>query len=142
MAKKKIVYVSAAALVDGQNRVLLAQRPAGRSMAGLWEFPGGKIETGETPECALMRELDEELGITVQAKDMTPLAFASHDYSDFHLFMPVFLVRAWQGKMKANEGQGLAWATAEELVSYDMPPADVPLIPDIQRALQHAHDIG
>jgi 8-oxo-dGTP diphosphatase len=125
----KIVLVSAVALIDGEGRVLLAQRPEGKSMAGLWEFPGGKVEPGETPEAALIRELREELGIETQASCLAPLAFASHGYEDFHLLMPLFACRKWEGIPRAHEGQAFAWVRKEKLREYPMPPADLPLIP-------------
>ena len=125
----KTVLVSAVALIDPEGRVLLAQRPAGKSMAGLWEFPGGKVEPGETPEVALIRELHEELGIDTWESCLAPLTFASHSYDDFHLLMPLFACRKWQGVVTAREGQKLAWARANQLRDYPMPPADIPLIP-------------
>lgn len=125
----KIVLVSAVALIDVDGRVLLAQRPAGKSLAGLWEFPGGKVEDGETPEAALIRELHEELGIDTSASCLAPLAFASHTYDDFHLLMPLFACRRWKGNVTPREGQTLAWVRALDLAKYEMPPADVPLIP-------------
>ncbi len=125
----KIVLVSAVALIDIDGRVLLAQRPEGKSMAGLWEFPGGKVESGETPEAALIRELREELGIDTSASCLAPLAFASHTYDDFHLLMPLFACRRWTGSIIPLEGQRLAWVRAGDLKTYEMPPADVPLIP-------------
>lgn len=124
----KLVLVSAVALIDADGRVLLAQRPPGKSMAGLWEFPGGKVEPGETPEAALIRELDEELGISTHASCLAPLTFASHAYPDFHLLMPLFACRRWQGTPVSREGQALTWARVSELRDYPMPPADVPLI--------------
>ena len=124
----KLVLVAACALVDADGRVLLAQRPAGRAMAGLWEFPGGKVETGERPEQTLIRELKEELGITVTEACIAPLTFASHGYPDFHLLMPLYVVRRWEGAVAAKEGQKLAWVRPNRLRDYDMPPADVPLI--------------
>jgi len=126
---KTIVLVSAVALIDIDGRVLLAQRPKGKSMAGLWEFPGGKVEPGETPEDALVRELDEELGIGTWNSCLAPLTFASHSYDDFHLLMPVFACRRWDGTPIAQEGQKLAWVRAQDLTNYEMPPADIPLIP-------------
>ena len=125
----KTVLVSAVALIDPDGRVLLAERPAGKSMAGLWEFPGGKIEAGETPEAALIRELYEELGIETRASCLAPLTFASHSYVDFHLLMPVFACRKWDGIVSPKEGQKLAWVHAKDLKSYPMPAADIPLIP-------------
>jgi len=125
----KVVLVSAVALIDVDGRVLLAQRPEGRSLAGLWEFPGGKVEPGESPEAALIRELHEELGIDTWKSCLAPLTFASHAYEDFHLLMPVFACRKWQGVPHAKEGQKLAWVRARDLRDYPMPPADLPLIP-------------
>lgn len=123
----KVVYVAAAALFDTDGRVLLAQRPAGKAMAGLWEFPGGKIESGESPEQALTRELAEELSITVSESDLTPFTFASHTYEKFHLFMPVFSIQKWRGTPVPNEGQELAWVAPGDLHSYPAPAADIPL---------------
>lgn len=125
----KLVLVSAVALIDADGRVLLAQRPEGKSLAGLWEFPGGKVEAGETPEAALIRELHEELGIETWASCLAPLAFASHSYPEFHLLMPLFACRRWSGIVTAKEGQGLKWVRAKDLRDYPMPPADLPLIP-------------
>ena len=125
----KVVLVSAVALIDRDGRVLLAQRPEGKSMAGLWEFPGGKVEPGETPEHALIRELKEELDIDTWASCLAPLTFASHSYEDFHLLMPVFACRKWDGQPKPQEGQSLSWARVNQLRDYPMPPADLPLIP-------------
>lgn len=125
----KLVLVSAVALIDADGRVLLAQRPEGKSMAGLWEFPGGKVEPGETPEQALIRELQEELGIDTWESCLAPLTFASHGYDDFHLMMPVFACRKWQGTPQSQEGQPLKWVRPAELRDYPMPPADIPLIP-------------
>ncbi|WP_368185503.1 8-oxo-dGTP diphosphatase MutT [Aestuariibius sp. HNIBRBA575] len=125
----KIVLVSAVALIDVDGRVLLGQRPAGKSMAGLWEFPGGKVEPGESPEQALIRELEEELGIDTWESCLAPLTFASHAYEDFHLLMPVFACRKWNGVPQSREGQALKWVKASELRNYPMPPADIPLIP-------------
>ncbi|KAI8471039.1 MAG: NUDIX hydrolase domain-like protein [Monoraphidium minutum] len=133
-APKKVVLVVAVALMEGR-RVLLAQRPPGRAMAGLWEFPGGKIDPGEVPEAALVRELREELGIEVAPEDLRPLTFASHAYENFHLLMPLYECRRWSGAPRALEGQALAWAPAEEVASYAMPAADVPLIEPVARAL-------
>lgn len=125
----KVVLVSAVALIDPDGRVLLAQRPPGKSMAGLWEFPGGKVEPGETPEVALIRELHEELGIDTWASCLAPLTFASHAYAEFHLLMPLFACRKWSGIVTAREGQALAWVRPDHLRDYPMPPADLPLIP-------------
>lgn len=126
---KKLLLVAACALVDVDGRVLLARRPEGKKMAGLWEFPGGKMNPGETPEAALIRELQEELGINVAAACLAPFAFASHDYETFHLLMPLFICRRWKGNPTPREGQTLAWVRAARLTEYEMPPADKPLIP-------------
>lgn len=131
----KTVLVSAVALIDVDGRVLLAQRPEGKAMAGLWEFPGGKVEPGETPEAALIRELEEELGIDTWASCLAPLTFASHAYADFHLLMPLFACRKWQGQPVAREGQTLKWVRARDLRDYPMPPADLPLIPVLRDLL-------
>ncbi|RJE80475.1 (deoxy)nucleoside triphosphate pyrophosphohydrolase [Paracoccus sp. JM45] len=128
----KTVLVSAVALIDTDGRVLLAQRPPGKPMAGLWEFPGGKVEAGETPEAALIRELDEELGIQTWNSCLAPLTFASHSYDDFHLLMPVFACRRWDGIVQPREGQSLKWVRAQQLRDYPMPAADIPLIPALQ----------
>ncbi len=125
----KTLLVSAVALIDVDGRILLAQRPAGKSLAGLWEFPGGKVEPGETPEAGLIRELHEELGIETWQSCLAPLTFASHTYDDFHLLMPLFACRRWQGTPQGREGQSLAWVRAADLRNYPMPPADLPLIP-------------
>lgn len=125
----KLLLVTAVALIDADGRILLAQRPEGKSLAGLWEFPGGKVEAGETPEAALIRELREELGIDTKASCLAPLTFASHSYDDFHLLMPLFACRRWQGIPTPREGQTLAWVRAADLRNYPMPPADIPLIP-------------
>ena len=130
--EKRIVIVAAAVLVDPDRRVLLAQRPAGKSLAGLWEFPGGKLEVGESPEDALIRELDEELGIIVREPCLAPLTFASHTYEKFHLLMPVFVCRRWDGTPERREHAELAWVPRMRLVDYPMPPADLPLISVIQ----------
>jgi 8-oxo-dGTP diphosphatase len=132
---RPIVLVSAVALLDADNRVLLAQRPEGKSMAGLWEFPGGKIDPGETPEAALIRELDEELGIDTHASCLAPIGFASHAYDDFHLLMPLFVCRKWHGTPTSREGQTLAWVRPNALRDYPMPPADVPLVAQLQDLL-------
>lgn len=122
------MLVSAVALVDGDGRVLLAQRPAGKAMAGLWEFPGGKVNMGETPETALIRELSEELGIDVAASCLAPFTFASHSYPDFHLLMPLYVCRKWSGIPAPREGQQLTWVRPPRLGDYPMPPADAPLV--------------
>ncbi len=124
----ELVLVAACALVDADGRVLIAQRPVGKSMAGLWEFPGGKVEPGERPEQTLIRELDEELGITVLEACLSPLTFASHAYPDFHLLMPLYVCRKWEGSVTAREGQKVAWVRSNRLRDYPMPPADEPLI--------------
>ena len=123
-----LVLVAACALVDADGRVLLAQRPPGKTMAGLWEFPGGKVESGERPEDSLIRELKEELGIVVREACLAPLTFASHAYPDFHLLMPLFVCRRWDGTVMPREGQRLAWVRPNRLREYPMPPADEPLI--------------
>ena len=125
----KIILVSAVALIDTDGRVLLAQRPEGKSLAGLWEFPGGKVDPGESPESALIRELKEELGIDTWTSCLAPLTFASHAYPDFHLLMPLFACRKWQGIATGVEGQNLAWVRPNDMRNYPMPPADLPLIP-------------
>jgi 8-oxo-dGTP diphosphatase len=130
-----ILLVAAAALVDRDNRVLIAQRPPGRSMAGLWEFPGGKVGEGETPEAALVRELREELGIEVCDTCLAPFTFASHAYPAFHLLMPLYLCRNWEGDVTPREGQTLRWIRAGRLKDFPMPPADIPLIPMLRDLL-------
>ena len=127
--KRRMIFVVAALLIDDQGRVLLAQRPEGKAMAGLWEFPGGKVEAGELPEHALVRELREELGITVAPGCLQPLTFASYPYEDFHLFLPIYACRLWQGEPVAHEGQKLAWATKAQWRDYAMPPADERVLP-------------
>ena len=131
----KLVLVAACALIDTDGRVLLAERPAGKSMAGLWEFPGGKIEAGERPEETLIRELKEELGIDVKEPCLAPLTFASHAYPDFHLLMPLFVCRRWDGTVTALEGQRLTWVRPNRLREYKMPPADEPLIAHLMTLL-------
>lgn len=126
---RPILLVAAVALVDRDNRVLIARRPPGKSMAGLWEFPGGKVEADETPEVALVRELKEELGIDVCLTCLAPFSFASHAYERFHLLMPLYLCRNWEGEICPREGQDVAWVRANRLSDYPMPPADLPLIP-------------
>jgi 8-oxo-dGTP diphosphatase len=131
----KLVLVAACALVDADGRVLIAQRPAGRLMAGLWEFPGGKVEAGERPEDTLIRELKEELGIIVDEACLAPLTFASHSYPQFHLLMPLYVCRRWQGTVMALEGQKLAWVRPNRLREYPMPPADEPLVSHLMTLL-------
>lgn len=127
-----LVLVVAAALIDADGRVLLAERPAGKSMAGLWEFPGGKVEAGERPEASLIRELREELGITVKEECLAPFAFASHGYEKFHLLMPLYLCRRWEGIVQPQEGQRVVWVRPREMANYPVPPADVPLIAQLR----------
>ena len=124
----KLVLVAACALIDADGRVLIAQRPQGKAMAGLWEFPGGKVESGERPEASLIRELNEELGIDVKEECLAPLTFASHLYPDFHLLMPLYVCRRWDGFVQGREGQKLRWVRPADLREYPMPPADEPLI--------------
>jgi 8-oxo-dGTP diphosphatase len=131
----RILLVAAAALVDVDNRVLIAERPAGKSMAGLWEFPGGKVAEGETPEAALRRELAEELGIDVCEECLAPFTFASHTYEAFHLLMPLYLCRNWDGEITPREGQRIKWVRASRLKDMPMPPADLPLIPMLRDLL-------
>jgi 8-oxo-dGTP diphosphatase len=126
------ILVVAVALIDKDGRVLLAQRPPNKSMAGLWEFPGGKVEDGENPEDALIRELNEELGIDTWGSCLAPLSFASHSYEEFHLLMPLFACRKWTGTPMAMEGQVLKWVSKNDLKNYAMPPADIPLIAAIR----------
>jgi len=125
---KPLVLVAAAALVDVDGRVLICRRPEGKALAGLWEFPGGKVEAGETPEACLIRELDEELGIRVPPPCLAPFVFASHDYEGFHLLMPLYLVRRWEGIVTARHHSALAWVKPSKLGDYPMLPADAPLI--------------
>jgi 8-oxo-dGTP diphosphatase len=127
----KLLLVVAIALIDADDRVLIAQRPKGKQLTGLWEFPGGKVDAGERPEQALIRELAEELGIAVKEACLAPLTFASHGYADFHLLMPLYVCRRWEGFVSAREGQALKWVRARELRDYPMPPADGPLIPPL-----------
>lgn len=135
MAQHRTVLVAACALIDPDGRVLLSQRPPEKHMAGLWEFPGGKIETGERPEDALIRELHEELSITVREPCLAPLTFVSHSYPDFHLLMPLYVCRRWEGFVRANEGQLVKWVRVEDLGKYEMPPADRPLLPVLRDLL-------
>jgi 8-oxo-dGTP diphosphatase len=128
VASPPILLVSAVALVDADDRILLARRPAGKPMAGLWEFPGGKLNEGETPEAALIRELREELAIDTVESCLAPIAFASHTYDDFHLLMPLFVCRVWHGTPQPREGQELAWVRPRDMSKYPMPPADTPLV--------------
>ena len=134
-AGRKIVLVAACALIDADGRILLAQRPEGKSLAGLWEFPGGKVEASERPEETLIRELEEELGIVVREPCLAPLTFASHTYPDFHLLMPLYVCRRWEGTVTSGEGQTLAWVRPNKLRDYEMPPADVPLVSHLMALL-------
>lgn len=131
----KTVLVSAVILIDADGRILLAQRPEGKTMAGLWEFPGGKMQEHETPEYALIRELHEELGIMTGVDCLQPLTFASHTYDDFHLLMPIYACRTWKGTPQPMEGQALKWVRKEDLSNYPMPPADAPILPLIHQLL-------
>lgn len=131
----KSVLVVAVALIDPDGRILISKRPEGKSLAGLWEFPGGKVEAGERPEQALIRELKEELGINVEQSCLAPLTFASHSYEDFHLLMPLYVCRRWKGIAQSLEGQEIKWVRAKSLRDYPMPPADLPLIPHLQELL-------
>ncbi len=135
MPNKNLVLVVACALIDADDRILLAQRPEGKAMAGLWEFPGGKIEPGENPEAALIRELKEELGVDTKSACLAPISFASHEYDDFHLLMPLYICRRWWGVAQSREGQALKWVRAKNLRDYPMPAADLPLIPALQEIL-------
>lgn len=130
-----LLLVVAVALVDADNRVLIAQRPAQKMLGGLWEFPGGKLHDGERPEEALIRELNEELGIKVEVPCLAPLTFASHAYDEFHLLMPLYICRKWEGFLEAREAQALKWVRARDLRNYPMPPADEPLIPPLVELL-------
>ncbi len=131
----RLLLVVAVALVDADGRVLISQRPEGKALAGLWEFPGGKLEAGERPETALIRELKEELGIDVAESCLAPLTFASHAYPDFHLLMPLYVCRRWKGQAAAQEGQLIRWVRPKALRDYPMPPADIPLIPHLEELL-------
>ena len=131
MTEINVTLVVACALVDADRRVLIAQRPEGKPLAGWWEFPGGKVDPGDRPEQTLIRELHEEIGITVREACLAPLTFASHAYEDFHLLMPLYICRRWDGEVIAREGQKLAWVRANKLRGYPMPPADIPLIPPL-----------
>ncbi|EDQ33133.1 ADP-ribose pyrophosphatase [Hoeflea phototrophica DFL-43] len=131
MTEKQIVLVTACALVDADGRVLLSQRPEGKKLAGLWEFPGGKVEDGETPESALIRELAEELGVVTKEDCLAPLTFASYGYDDFHLLMPLFICRRFEGPARGLEGQAIKWVRPRDMRQYPMPPADEPLIPHL-----------
>ncbi|MCJ7994247.1 8-oxo-dGTP diphosphatase MutT [Rhizobium cremeum] len=132
---KPILLVAACALIDTDGRILLAQRPEGKSLAGLWEFPGGKVEAGETPEETLIRELEEEIGVTTKAPCLAPLTFASHTYETFHLLMPLYVCRRYEGIARGREGQAVKWVRPQALRDYPMPPADEPLIPFLQDLL-------
>lgn len=131
----KLVLVAACALIDADGRVLIAQRPPGKTMEGLWEFPGGKMEAGERPEEALIRELSEELGIAVKEACLAPLTFASHTYADFHLLMPLYVCRRWEGQVTARHHSRLAWVRPNKLRDYPMPPADIPLVSHLMTLL-------
>jgi 8-oxo-dGTP diphosphatase len=135
MSGARLLLVAACALIDPDGRVLVAQRPEGKSMAGLWEFPGGKVEAGERPEETLIRELGEELGISVKEPCLAPFTFASHAYADFHLLMPLYLCRRWEGTVTAKEHRALKWSKPKDLISLPMPPADLPLIPMLRDLL-------
>lgn len=132
---KRLVFAVAVALVDDRGRILIAERPKGKAMAGYWEFPGGKLEAGESPSQALCREVSEELGVIIDPRDLAAVSFIEHDYSDFILFMPLFLTRHWQGEVTGREGQKLAWVSAHELAEYNLLPADLPLIAAIKNLL-------
>ncbi|KAK3253426.1 hypothetical protein CYMTET_37316 [Cymbomonas tetramitiformis] len=139
---RKLVLVVAAALLNSEGEVLLAQRPKGKPMAGLWEFPGGKIDPGETPEGALVRELREELTVEVEEQNLLPLTFASHAYDSFNLLMPLYVCRDWAGVPSGAEGQKLAWVDSTKLGTYEMPAADIPLIGPVQSAMKEINDVG
>ena len=128
LGARQLVLVAAVALIDADGRVLIARRPPGKAMAGLWEFPGGKLAAGETPEAALIRELREELGIETRSSCLAPIAFTSHAYHDFHLLMPLYVCRKWAGTPRPHEGQELKWVRPGDLHRFEMPPADVPLV--------------
>ncbi|MFV0369490.1 MAG: 8-oxo-dGTP diphosphatase MutT [Hyphomicrobiaceae bacterium] len=132
---RRLLLVVAVALIDSDNRVLIAKRPEGKQLAGLWEFPGGKIDQGETPEDALIRELKEELDIELCRTCISPLTFASHTYDEMHLLMPLYICRTWEGEIDPREGQEIAWVRANQLQKYPMPPADAPLIPALRDLL-------
>ena len=134
---KPLVIVVAAALINQDRKVLFAERPEGKIMSGLWEFPGGKVELGETPEQALVREMFEELNIVIDPKDLEPLTFASHEYDTFHMLMPLYVCKAWKGELLGREGQRFEWDAMNELKNYPMPPADLPLIERIVDFLEH-----
>lgn len=133
----RLLLVSAVAMVNGDGKILLAQRPEGKALAGLWEFPGGKVEAGESPEMALIRELHEEIGVTVRAENLVSFAFASHRYENFHLLMPLYLCHEWSGPIMAREGQSLAWVEPERLADYPAPAADLPLFEELKRRMKH-----
>ena len=135
MTPKRLLLVVAVALIAADNRVLISKRPEGKQLAGLWEFPGGKLDPGETPEQALVRECREELGIEVCETCLAPLTFASHSYDGFHLLMPLYICRNWEGEISPQEGQEVAWVRANRLQHYPMPPADVPLLPALRDLL-------
>jgi len=132
---REVLLVAAVALIDADGRVLLARRPAGKAMAGLWEFPGGKLHDGETPEQALVRELHEELGVDTRQSCLAPIGFASHAYADFHLLMPLYVCRVWHGDPEPREGQEIAWVRPSRLGDYAMPPADAPLVAQLRDLL-------
>ena len=136
----KVLLVVAAALFDEHGRILLAQRPEGKAMAGLWEFPGGKLETGELPEAALARELNEELGIRVNPVDLKPIKFASHSYEDFHLLMPLYACHRWDGELSPREGQSLSWVEPAKLHDYPAPAADIPLFDELAGESRSGHE--